>query len=104
MTKELRDMNPSIVLHDDGVVDVELWYPRLAGQYHTVKVGLVDVRAADSVQVSYDFERDGWVIKQASRFSWAAGEEPDEDWQEVAFVEAWARKQPGPGDDEYNPT
>lgn len=64
-----------------------------------VEIGLTDVRAADSVRVLYDFERDGWVIQQASRFSWAPDEKPDRDWQEVAFIQAWGRMAPGPGGD-----
>ena len=73
-------------------VPVELWYPRSEGNATSLEVGLCDVRAADSIQIEYDFERDGWSIKQASTFSWD-GEDTvcDPDWQEVAFVQAWAR-------------
>lgn len=80
---------------------VDLWYPQCLDQggvsrFDRIEVGLIDTRVADSIQVSYDFERDGFVIKQASRFSWLEDEigpngECDSDWQEVAFVEAWAR-------------
>ena len=68
-------------------------YPRIDdGRPTVLEVGLMDVRAADPIQISYDFERDGWVIKQASTFSWAADDKTgcDPDWQEVAFVQAWA--------------
>jgi hypothetical protein len=57
---------------------------------NVVEIGLMDVRAADSIQVSYDFDRDGWVIKQASKFEWTADELMDDGWTEVAFVQAWA--------------
>jgi len=78
----------------DSVV-VDLYYPRHNPIKH-VEVSLVDVRAADSVRVSYDFDRDGWVIEQASVFSWGPDdEENDPDWQEVAFVKAWAREPQG---------
>lgn len=71
---------------------VELWYPRSDGSERFVEVGLVDVRAADSIRISYDFDRDGWRIEQASRWEWPAGDPVcDQDWQEVAFVQAWAR-------------
>lgn len=70
-------------------VEVDLVYPR--GRIDTIEIGLEDVRAADSILVRYDFERDGWSISQASRFSWAVVEVCDPDWQEVAFVQAWAR-------------
>lgn len=68
-------------------------YPRCEGdQFRTVEVGLCDVRASDSVRVHYDFERDGWVISQASTFSWPSTDEVcDSDWQEVAFARAWQR-------------
>ena len=43
--------------------------------------------------IKYDFDRDGWQILQASKFSWDGDdEECDPDWQEVAFVKAWARE------------
>ena len=71
---------------------VELWYPRL-NPPRVIHVGLVDVRAADDIRIHYDFNRDGWVIQQASRFEWAADDDVmDPDWQEVAFVQAWARE------------
>lgn len=101
---EYPDNNFEVSLYD-RTVGVELCYPRIEGHPDTVEVGLMDVRAADSIQVSYDFERDGWSIKQASRFSWTQEEakagNTDEDWQEVAFVEAWARKVPDEWDDDY---
>jgi hypothetical protein len=60
-------------------------------------LGLCDVRAADSIRLSYDFDRDGWKIEQASTFTWTdADTEMDPDWQEVAFVKAWAREKETP--------
>jgi hypothetical protein len=57
-----------------------------------VKIGLLHVRAADNIRVLYDFARDGYVILQASRYAWKANDnERNADWQEVAFIEAWAR-------------
>ena len=71
---------------------MQLWYPRNEGSAKAIEIELSDVRAADSVQVSYDFDRDGWVIKQAAIFEWDADDEVcDCDWQEVAFIKAWAR-------------
>jgi hypothetical protein len=67
---------------------VDLLYPRSRGLDHIV-VGLTDVRSADSIRISYDFERDGWKIEQASMFSRSTD---DKDWQEVVFVQAWARE------------
>lgn len=81
---------------------LDLWYPR--NETSPVKsfvIGLMDVRAADDIRVSYDFKRDGWKIEQASTFSWDADdEECDPDWQEVAFVQAWGREKPSEENDE----
>jgi hypothetical protein len=75
-------------------IGVELWYPGLGENATHVEVGLQHVRAADSVRISYDFERDGWKIEQASVFEWEADDTVcDPDWQEVAFVGAWARQE-----------
>lgn len=84
----------------------EFLYPRTTDKVKpsVLEVGLEDVRATDSIRVTYDFDRDGWSILQASRFSWEndeydrmikAGEDPY-DWQEVHFVPAWGRKMKRP--------
>jgi hypothetical protein len=78
---------------DGSTRQLDLWYPRTEGHPTHVEVGLVDVRAADSIRISYDFERDGWKIEQASTFEWAADDKVcDPDWQEVAFIQAWGRQ------------
>ena len=60
------------------------------------------MRAAHGIRATYDFERDGWKIEQASTFSWEGNDEVcDPDWQEVAFIQAWGRQKLGPGDDGY---
>lgn len=73
---------------------LDLWYPQVENNpVKSFVIGLVDVRAADDIRVSYDFERDGWKIEQASVFSWSEDdEECDPDWQEVTFVQAWGRE------------
>jgi hypothetical protein len=76
---------------------IELMYPEI---YHdkpenntTIEIGMCHVRATDGIRVSYHSKRNGWVIEQASTFSWdCADSECDMDWQEVAFVESWARE------------
>lgn len=77
------------------MVTVEIWYPGSDGQrVRFVEVGLLDVRAADSVRISYDFDRDGWKIEQARFFDGAPiGEVYDPGWAEVAFVRAWALRE-----------
>jgi len=75
---------------------IDLWYPDVDdSDIKSLVVGLMDVRAADPIRVSYDKGRDGWKIEQASTFSWECGDdECDPDWQEVAFIKAWAREKP----------
>lgn len=74
---------------------VDIWYPQSDdGRPKFLTVGLMDVRAADSIRISYDFDRDGWKVEQASIFEWEADDPVcDPDWQEVAFIAAWGREQ-----------
>jgi hypothetical protein len=73
---------------------VEMIYPRSPGHVNAVEVDMQCVRAADSIRIAYDFERDGYSIMQASRFEWDADDTVcDPGWQEVAFVQAWAREE-----------
>lgn len=72
---------------------VDLWYPRSDGQPAAVEVGLVDVRAADGLRISYDFDRNGWKVEQQSRFSWGEDDEVcDPGWEESAFIPAWGKE------------
>ena len=73
---------------------IDLWYPDVPDTaVRKFVIGLMDVRAADEIRVSYDKERDGWKIEQASTFSWDENDDVcDMDWQEVAFVQAWGRE------------
>lgn len=94
------------------VVSVELCYPRNDDtRANTIEIGLNDVRAADSIRILYDFERDGWSVLQAAGWNRDQSDggcgrpeyenlsdlekhklsERIMDWQEVAFVCAWAR-------------
>jgi hypothetical protein len=68
--------------------EIDIKYPRI-GPLVGLEIGIECVRAADTIRVTYDFERDGYSILQAS--NWDNAEE-DKDWQEVAFVQAWARE------------
>jgi hypothetical protein len=72
---------------------VELMYPEIyAKEKTTIEIGMCHTRAADSIRISYDSDRDGWVIEQASIFKWADDSVCDPDWQEVAFIPAWGRE------------
>lgn len=93
MSDESEIIKEAVSVRGDKLV-VDIWYPRVDDRsIKKIEVGLVDVRAADSIQIEYDFDRDGWVIKQASTFEWS-GDDPicNPDWQEVAFVQAWGRE------------
>jgi hypothetical protein len=100
----------------DRAVSVEICYPRNDDvRVNTVEIGLMDVRATDSIRITYDFKRDGWSILQAAGWNRDQADggcgkpeyenlSVDEkhqlserimDWQEVAFVQAWARVPPG---------
>ena len=81
-------------MSDDRVQRVSI-RPRSDDEPVALEVSLEDVRAADDIRISYDFERDGWVIQQASNTGpWPADAALDEGWQEVAFVKAWALSGP----------
>ena len=71
-------------------LSISLAYPRSEDRVKMIEVGLCDVRAADSILIEYDFERDGYSIKQASVFSWECDDNKcDEGWKEAAFIPAW---------------
>lgn len=68
---------------------IELWYPRNEDTQTHLIIDLMEVRAADPIRVSYDFDRDGWVIEQSKETETS----DDWDWKEVAFIQAWAREE-----------
>jgi hypothetical protein len=71
-------------------ISVYLEYPSRLRQPVFVKICLVDVRAADDIRISYDFERDGCKIEQAQFHEWEAGDAVcDPGWKETAFLPAW---------------
>jgi len=56
-----------------------------------LRIDLNDVRAANTLIVHYDFDRDGWAIESPTKFSWAADDDTlDERLEEVAFIPAWS--------------
>ena len=82
-------------------LQVELIYPPHtsrkddSGKCKYVCVNQESARATDGVRLWYDYNRDGWVIEQASTFQWADDDKVlDHDWREVAFVKSWAREFP----------
>ena len=80
---------------------VELFYPRSEmertdDQPQAVIVGLMDIRAADNIRITYDFDRDGWVIAQEP----IAKNGEIGLWQEVAFIQAWGLEDESRTDDD----
>lgn len=87
--------------HDGGSYDrpmtesidpirVELAYPGEPARPSAVVVELIDVRAADDLNITYDYARDGWVIRMASFREDAEGEfQAVDPLVEVAFLPAW---------------
>jgi hypothetical protein len=73
---------------------VDLSYPEIyQDEKTTIEISMCHVRAADSIRISYDADRDGWVIEQAAVFEWPVDDPVcDPGWAEVAFVEAWGRE------------
>jgi hypothetical protein len=101
--KDPLDHPEQLSRHGD-TISIDLWYPPRpgsapgasnSGNATRIEVGLCDVRAADSIRISYDFNRDGYVIEQAAPCDEGDDEEATPDWQEVAFVRAWAREKKG---------
>ena len=88
-----------VLIRREDTLCVELQYPRSdEATAKRVQVGLTDIRAVDAILIEYDFDRDGWVVKQASVFEWEADDDVcDPGWQEVAFVQAWALDERGAG-------
>ena len=70
-------------------IAVTLEYPRVEGHHDRVVIELEDVRSADNLEVSYDFERDGWVLRMD--LAEDKGDRMDiiEERVEVGFLPAW---------------
>ena len=63
-------------------IEVDLFYPTI-DIIQAIEIDLIDVRAADPIRIEYDFDRNGWVIKQT------IGQENGQDvWEKVAFITA----------------
>lgn len=84
---------PDQVHRRGPTLSVDIWYPGVGENATHVEVGLCSVRATDSIRIHYSFDRNGFVIEQASRFEFEANDKVcDPDWQEVAFVQSWGRE------------
>jgi hypothetical protein len=72
-------------------VYLDLYYPRLEQNPSKIVIALMDVRAAQDIHVTYDFDRDGWVISKD--MSNDLDLDAEEDLREVAFIPAWHTKE-----------
>ena len=87
--KDQSDVTDVAVFKDTARID--LWYPR-NNEVKFIKIGLMDVRAADGIRVHYDFERDGFAICQPKPILTKLEDssyDSDEEWIEVAFCQSW---------------
>ena len=80
-----------------NVLSLNLIYPPYPGddpgdRVTTFQVGLMAVRAADDIRVSYDYDRDGWKIEQEKMVRWEGTYAGTGEWVEVAFVDAWGNE------------
>lgn len=78
----------------EDTIHAELWYPRVAGNRTKITVGLSDVRAADDLAITYDFDRDGWSISREVKIQRDGYMEDTGQWVEVSFVAAWTEPAP----------
>lgn len=85
-----------LAYHRDGDhVSVEFWYPRVDSPdtVRTITVGLMDVRAADDIEITYDFDRDGYSIKREVMTEEGVWHVHTGEFVEVAFIPAWTTKE-----------
>ena len=92
---EKMPLNVQNIEIEGGNARITWLYPEISdrAKQNWLEIQLSHTRAADSIRIKYDSERDGWSIEQASIFEWEADDKVcDQDWQEVAFIQAWARE------------
>ncbi len=68
---------------------ITLSYPRIEGNTNTIRLELGDVRAADDLIITFDFERNGWRIGMDTTRQTTFGMDTIDQDQEVAFIPAW---------------
>lgn len=89
--KNVRTLKEARLEGDE--LHIDLWYPDTDdAAVRCFVIGLVDVRSADGIRISYDKDRDGWSIEQALNHDWPVDDDVrDLGWYEVSFVPAWNR-------------
>jgi len=68
---------------------IDIWYPNLEGQRKEIQIDMISVRACGHLMVSYDFARDGWVIKMQPYTEHGIELEEEGEPEEVAFLPAF---------------
>jgi hypothetical protein len=63
-------------------------YPNRGEEKTYLNISLCDVRVADYIRISFDFDRDGWVIEQS--YDSLDEETCEPPWIEVAFLPPFA--------------
>lgn len=71
-------------------ISVEMCYPRNTKTKY-VDVSISDVRASDGIRIEYDFDRDGYVIKQPIFVDVQKENyiEQEIEWEETFFAKSW---------------
>jgi len=85
----MNDTSAKVELFSPDTLTVELWYPR-SRPVQFIELDLIDTRAADTIRISYDFNRDGWLVEQRHiAETKEGGHIADLEWKEAAFCPAW---------------
>lgn len=79
ITVDNVDVDVDVELGTDEDVWLTLSYPK-SGPIRNIMIDLSDTRAAMPLKVSFNHERDGWVVEQAQ------GSDDECNWEEVAFI------------------
>lgn len=82
-------MNLITVNKGDEPVTIVLYYPREENNPSEIIIGLVDVRATNDIQISYDFVRDGWSIQSDFTNPSQVDGPHVHELSEVSFIPAW---------------
>ena len=77
------------VCERDYGAHVDLWYPSRDKPAPRVTIELNDIRAANSIAIEYDFERDGYVVRMDKTINLGSIMDVVEKNVEVAFIPAW---------------
>lgn len=90
---KIEDWTKGVLINEyqEDTIDVELAYQRNK-KIKYLTFGICDVRASDGIRISYDFDRDGYVIEQPTKLQWQLNDPNSGDmkWKETAFIQSWA--------------